>query len=698
MTERCFLLNELTAVETLDVLAALPDALPTLADAGLRFEATGRGYGRLVVPDPGVRAGVPEVRRARLAALARLRTEVARVRPPLEEDTAQIDLSDGRFLPLDRLPVRLVSDSGRHGEPAEPIGGEALVLVDEPDQDVAWAVFDALLFHPTAVRVTAGQDAAGRVLHLFHLRDDTLRDSSFAALEASGRLANAVLLAGFAEAGPILFLPAARPPGRRALALFGEVVRASPALFGLPERAVQRGGEPLLALDDRGSGAVYSLERLHFRDKAELYPPEVALAALEIHSLEETPEALERLGQRIRDLVPPVGYELELRRLAPGPADDASLERIREKIAFLEEQASYVAGLGSPRHLLLRFTQHQLAALADALRRFPLPDIDRGLILYGFQASTRAPAGIHYLLIDPASSMMTGPFPESYWRDVTQDQPIAFRIDPFFAFNYAAAPGPCHVFVPDGHALFPPLHSWNEDGIADYLRAVMSQWFHGQSGVQTIPARPAYLFAPDGGRVAVEVLDLDAFRPVTERVGWLNHNLLLVDRVSVEELIERMASAKKRAALAQEMEMEAARAEDAVAAAAAATSARVSDQLTELAAMMAEEIEEASAHAGQTLNRIGRMHANLDLLDRVLAELEGRQRAIEQAVDTLLDESGLFEKRRDELAGSVASLLETTGSLIDRLEGEVMDRVLRLRNVRDRLRDALSSPYGGRLR
>jgi hypothetical protein len=121
---------------------------------------------------------------------------------------------------------------------------------------------------------------------------------------------------------------------------------------------------------------------------------------------------------------------------------------------------------------------------------------------------------------------------------------MRFCLDPFWARYYHDQGGTALVFVPEGTALFPPMHDWDRRSMDRYLRETMQQWFHGQEDAANIPEYPIYIF--DGeprptAEIRISVLDQESLKPLHTRLGWLNDNLTVTHAVGIEDLISRMA-------------------------------------------------------------------------------------------------------------------------------------------------------------
>jgi len=168
---------------------------------------------------------------------------------------------------------------------------------------------------------------------------------------------------------------------------------------------------------------LYPLDHLDFIDETAITPPVSDYAQIQVFDLKSTPQAREQLAEAIKNAKPEVGYKLELRKGHQLEKADADRLSIMEKLIELENKLAYLNSVSQPKPLLLRFTQHQLPALADAIRSFPPNDVRKGYILYAFQATNSNPLGWHYLWFDPSATIMTEPYPAWRWTKLDSSQP-----------------------------------------------------------------------------------------------------------------------------------------------------------------------------------------------------------------------------------------------------------------------------------
>lgn len=689
----CYLLNRLTAGEALRVLAAAgPEAAPpALAEADVRVAAFRGGWCRIVVPDPARPEGGGAARRQRLAAHAGLTAALAAAGFEPEEREAAERLDPDRFVPVDRALAWLVLHA-TDGEPAPPVAGQHCVILPGAEASDTAGMVRQLIHHATALRVMGGSDGAGRPVLIAHVRADADRVESFGALLGSGRLGDAPVLRAFAAARGPVFLPPPFVPGRAALDRFAALVRPEPVAAEGPDRpfaAIARRPAPPGPDEAEGAGRLdlYLLDRLRPWDAEALQPPLPVRVA--VHDLADSAAAVAALRTAIAAAEPAVGHRLELRGGHPTEATDVEIERLGDEIRRLEERAVYLEGLRAPAWHLLRFGPHALPALADALRRFPASDLEGGLIRYGFQASPRDPAGMHYLLFRPGSAAMAEPFPEWRWRGA-DGAPIAYRLDPFWAHFYQDRDAASLVFVPERHALYPPLHSWERGDMDARLRALMAAWFPDDDAVTRLPARPVYVFSPGAdAAIRIEVLDFAGFVPVRERIGWINRNLELLEAVPASELIGQMGEAAGRLSLAVRLARDADGAAGRLRVRSAEAAAAMRAELAALLDGLTGEIAETAERMRRVTAAVGERHQDLAALNDTLAEVtRAADESFRRYGDARSTAEGVTRRER-----AVRAELEQAVAAAERLMGhvreEVADEIDRLRRARARLQDLI---------
>lgn len=385
-------------------------------------------------------------------------------------------------------------------------------------------------------------------------------------------------------------------------------------------------------------------------------------------------KVLERHAHRL-------GYRVRLDRVAPGLAADMDLGPLRDRIDALQLQIEQATALGAPQTRLMRFTDAQLPALVDGLRKLP-PEVVAGKgasrILYaaGHSAGREEPA--HYLLYDAVDVAMR--LPEVQWRARTQDRPIAYWLDPFVALAQRDAPTRTQVFVPDGHFLSPSLAHFGGT-IETTLRRVLANLFPADAMNGT--SATAFLFtAGETGRIEVEMLDRATFAPVRQTLGWMNDYLQVRTAGTVDrDQLAALAAELYQGDYVAEMRRTLDRQRDVVAGEWDAALGQVRADAEGLLDAHASEMEAVAGRIGDAqeyLRQAGaQMRALEALVDSAEMALQGRRQVAAQLRDwdaEMLGARGIFARRVD--AEAV------------RLEAEVSRAAARMEQLRLRI-DAL---------
>ncbi|MCC7368098.1 MAG: hypothetical protein IT306_06740 [Chloroflexi bacterium] len=590
-------------------------------------------------------------------------------------------------------------------DPVPPEPSECLLVAEGIDGERAAQILEDAAFDATSVRTLVAETrgdrwpspAGGRGgledagVFLFHIRDDRGRRSTFQGALAGEWFADCVQLACFdAGGGAKVFLPAALAPGRAELAAFREVVRALPLTSGAgpvtavgpaapmttaappPAGARPDRDERLVAVypggPDTARFAVAYLAGLQFRDRVDLEPRRRA-GAFEVVDLRSSPAIANRLRDVIERSGAGIGYRLELRPTDYAePPEEGELARLDQEIFDLELRRAALRSITLQKPVLYRFSQQQLAGLADVLRAYPPRVLAEGHLQYAFQPAAGARggepvpgerSGLHYLLVDPSlTGAMTEKlrFPEMPLGGPT----MRFWLDPYWARYYLdeqSERDDCLVFVPYGTALFPAMHDWNVGEMREYLRFAVSRWFGPTAGPMTgqsidpdaddsLPERAVYLF--DGpadlhATIHVSVLDRDGFVPLQQRIGWINTNLeAMRPDPDVDDIIAEIADARTREAVVGTITARADAAEETFDRTVEAANAHVAARLRELLDALNKEMAGLIERAQRTTTDVVRLKNRLRDLDttrldmrRLDAEVTGMAQEAGAAADGL---------------------------------------------------------------
>lgn len=398
-----------------------------------------------------------------------------------------------------------------------------------------------------AALVRRSRDAhfvSGPAVTLLDLDSDPERGATLDALRASGLPDGTTLLTGHSVAGQSLWLPegldfpAERlaevaalllaltdtgllPPGG-ALHLLPDGSDGCRAIL-LPPDAPSPAAEPTLAEVEELAAAIDPA-----LEPDQLGPP----LRFSVLSLSPDAEAQQALNARLNDRRFPMGYRISLAPLGLVSRSDEDIERLRAEIEEREARIALIQALGRPQLRLLRFTDAQLPALVDGLRKMPRAlREDRGLLYAATHAAGR-PEPVHYVLYDPDRVQFDGRLPEIYWRAETEDQPITFWLDPHAEDARNDNPDEPRVFVPQSMHILPCMDSFG-GRLTGTLQLVLGNLFADGSAVLTAPgAQPAFVFStlgPGGAgkdEIGADLIDLARFQPLKISLRWINEHIL----------------------------------------------------------------------------------------------------------------------------------------------------------------------------
>ena len=558
--------------------------------------------------------------------------------------------------------------AGKRGRAAPP-SDERLFIASQVSDDEVVATLRRLERFATPARVAklrSGAGVPGGEVWLLHVLVDRERHSGFSGLEARGLFERWHALSAYEAEGCRLFLTAGVPLTRDLLPPLWRLMSSDTAAS-------------LLALTPQGprDERFYVLRRTDEGFQRVALPPHAFVDSIEVgFALDASVHVSSwlrgeppNLAQHLRAQAPARGYRLTLESTSAVEEAGRDLDRLRSQQAYLAQRVAYAESLHRPRPRLLRFDARQLAALAHTIYSFAPDSLfsARPHVRYAFQASSREPAGRHYLWIDPEAVRRT-PDPLPLYDSAP---PMRFWLDPTWGRHYHEEGGAAGcVFVPEQTALAPPLHTWIPGDMDEHLRRVFARpdaRTESGPGEAVQPRRRTsagcvyVLDRASGGTAPLELtmLERDAFVPIDASVNWLNDHITVADRLDVTDRVRETAAAARADLLASD-------------AADAATEGR-RDFLRE-AARTRERFMKDLDLVISSINR-----CTFDVLQRAHLAIDG-MRGLDNDMDGLAD----IRARAKGLA-SVSDLLNG----VDGLTRELRDRVGTLeRDVGEALRQA----------
>lgn len=460
------------------------------------------------------------------------------------------------------------------GESDEPENATVRAIVTGAETPPA--VFAALVRRSRDARFVVGEKG----VTLLDLSDDPARGATIAGLRASGLPPGATLLTRHSLAAMAVWLP----EGMEFAADMREAL--SSVLNGLVAGGLLVPGADLhLLTGEDGAGLVVVLppdpvpgpqgrpvpegqlvdaatlgigiDPPHLPDE---FGPALRLSVLTLHP---EPQAQRDLNTRLNDRAFPLGYRISLAPVGAISRSDEDIERLRSEIEEREARIALIQALGRPQLRLLRFSDAQLPALVDGLRKMPRALRENAGLRYAATHAAGRAEPAHFVLYDPETVQFDGVLPEFYWRAVTEDHPIAFWLDPHAEDARDGNPDEPRVFVPQGERILPYIDSFGSS-VKGTLQLVLGRLFaDGSAVLDAKGAEPAFVFraltrASDrvGGRdeIGIELVDLARFAPLKISLRWINDHILAssprtADPADLRELAETLYAGQ----LAQDM-------------------------------------------------------------------------------------------------------------------------------------------------
>lgn len=704
MSDQHFIFDRLTPSQALDLLARTAEGTRGRGMDGVRPLLPAAGEGRQSVtiqwPDPVALRGSSTDREYNKAALENYARPIYRALKGLQSLPPETPRRLGEPLGSGAIGLLLNSEGP---VTAKACSNQYLLVVREKTLAELAQIADRLRGVATSVRFAAA--ANGTDIWFMHLLDDPDRKGLLRGVLAGQIFGDHPALGCYTDGQSSVFLPFDTQPAAPALEAFCRLVRAMPSMFG---RAASTGsGHNLLfavvpasptAEDALHFYTGYYLADLTFEDGVTLAPSATTYASCEIVRFTPSRTGVELLRKRIEAAQPSVGYRLELRATSAAVSISDELESVEREILRLEYQRAYLETREQPRPRLLRFSQRQLSALADFIRCYPQDVLKEGKLLYGYQAGSYDPdEGVHYLFVPPDVKGMAELDPLQLWGHLGS-QPMSFCLDPYWSPHYYAPGIESLVFVPEGTALFPPMHPWDEESMDEYLRESAERWFHGELDVAAIPTKPIYLF--DGKPsptepIRLSVLNRDTFQPLKIRLGWLNDNLVPIHALDERSaFMEKLADDITRQKLAEDVAAQATQVHEDFQKAAMRASEDIAEEVRQLTTEITQGIQAFVDKTAEIAKRIPEFNKRVDALR---TELSGAAAAVRRS-ENLFGQAGelttALHARNLSVSKEVDAAIAEASATNERVARQVRREIEELVEQTQRLRDEFRSHFG----
>lgn len=718
MDERWFIFDELTPEESLRFLATLP---PLKEDAplikGIRIKLQRGAFGcnvSLLFPDPHMEKGRASKVKGKAELLSSMITIYQKIKG--REPANGFEAKSG--CDLEKGLIGLIINSMEDEDDSAPlVEDEAMVVSRDVTSGLAADQFHHIQLHASYAYIAEVESIqSGEHYYLFHVKKDRERKSTFQTITGTEVLEFAELLNCFEVGGYCIFLPEKHTvrsvdaskdvPVRPSSAALSDFCKILLLLKGGDEAFPAKNNIRLAAIcpvdsveeHDSDGGAIYSLLLLNNTRWRSQYDPHlmpISVGEYQVHELVDSKNAQQNLRPAIADVGSDAGYRLELRHIDHGGGGDRERERVKEQLVELEHRLEYLNGAKIPCPQLYRFTTAQLPALAYTLRTFHVKSLEQGAVTYGFQANRDHPAGVHYLLVDTSRSVEVEASPIPILEGVA-GSPMLYQVDPFWAQHYLQHSFESLVYVPEGCTLYPSIHDWEMEGSDDYLRSIMSRWFHGQNGIPDIPQKPIYIFDGEtrpGGGINISVLDKESFVPVKQKLGWINDNLQVYESFPVESVITGLASLAGRRQMLQALEAES---EEMISKSNAVIEKASKDVVANVEGLvegynqeipdLIEFIKEIDKEIREQKHRVNVLNKQKSDIERFLEETDEGIELVEEHSETLKSEIGLLRDR-------VGSSVDESNKTLHDMQESVGSRITSLELEKNRLKERLKRAH-----
>lgn len=684
--------------------------LSVLSSGGMRLEFVDADHCRLIIPAAPTHTTADEGVRRHKIAVDELMDAYSMAAEPFSKRAGARSVDLSVHPPVLLGALLLAYGCARMGEDefdnldgiAECVGRECLIVLYGQDVEEQLDQLARLVQRCPMARLSIEnkREEPDELVTLLHLNDDVDRSSTLGGLVSRNEFDGARILARYNTSVGAVFMPRPLSIPRDVLYELGRVLEACTNEADL---------EPASAFGvfEGEEGLVGFQAVLPAADAREILGDDISAESVRWRFLDlsESKGAAESIREAIGRVDSKSGYRLTLHSTANWQRGDQSLQNIRERVVELEAQAALIRGLSAPQLRLLRFSRSQLPALANFLIRAPVTDIDRGVIQYGFQATAMEPEGVHFVLYDPAEVVLDSAFPEWEWRERTDDHPIRYWLDPHWAAHYAG--GRSHVrsmvFTPFETALHPTLHSFSSDDMDKYLRQLMLRRVPEEEHTQALRAliqdqsrSTAILFdrtEEAGFEIAVEVLDLNQFVPVRQRLDWINDHLLMIDPAIVsQERISEVATLLFEGRTADALLEEAESRADEMCATAERTEHYFNKLLQGIMKRVDQEFTAVTEQATLSISYLEKISVRLSSLENLMEEGQRNFEGAARVAESLEDISSDQEIHREQLEDQIRTNYEETEHFVAAAEERLMKTRRELETLKSKL-DGLR--YGG---
>lgn len=675
-TQEMFIMPRIGRQVTLDVIAQLAEEWGSLTHLGLKLRLGTDGWNRFMLPAARGSAAKKSKRfHDSLISALQLAGGISDIGRAAGQSTA---ISLDNLYGMEEAAVLLTADSGASTPSSAEIPEEMLAVFPEPAS--AGPLAAAVLRQGRHVKILN----QGTQFLAAYLCDAAQDYGSVSDLLGRADLPEEfTVLRRWSAGSCVLWLPLDHSaPSGPALDALGR------ALSAWEEDGIRDRGLLKPRADQRVILQISPPENaIPVADPVEAADAPAQTLDFRVVTLKPEPDAARSLTRTILDQGHRIGYRLRLGGVPSRVAEGMDLEPLLEEIEDLKLRIAQITALGAPQMKLMRFSDAQLPALVDALRRLPPETLHNGALKYaaGHSAGRSEPA--HYLLYDPSVTPLR--LPEILWQTQTEKRPISYWLEPFVAEAQMQQPTETRIFVPENQVLTPSLAHFGGD-VDGALKLVLGNLFHDLGALARDPARqPWFIFTPllsSRGQMEVEALDGASFAPVTQQIGWINDYLQVrgpnvIEQDKLRALAEELYEGAYVQAVSQEMAQNMTAAETAW-----------DNALEQLRKQAVQLLDDHSREVADVANRLVKAQTYLQAAGQEMAALERLTESAEAALRGRNTLGRILEEKDAEIQAAGQTFTEQMARQVKLGEA----RISRSLNSMEALRSRLDQVLGAR--
>jgi hypothetical protein len=288
---------------------------------------------------------------------------------------------------------------------------------------------------------------------------------------------------------------------------------------------------------------------------------------------------------------------------------------------------------------------------------------------------------------------MTEAYPLWRWTNLDKSN-MRFWLDQFWARYYLDIDQDCLVFVPENMTLFPVLHSWDTENMSQYMRQMMARWFHGQASVPELPTFPIYIFDEDKnneGNINIQVLDREAFQPLNKQIGWLNDNLVIHNKINIEDYVKDIAKDMNWMQLSKKVALVRKKREAAFMDEALVSNNKIADEFNQLTRILTEEIVRIKNESEISLDEIKKLSKQFSNLKTVFNDFQSTYTKIQSATKKSEKNADTAHSNFKRLVKGIKDQVLMAEMDQNSMDNNIHSTIRKLKNSRESLEETLEN-------